>query len=119
MTAPALDRPQRVPVVWLINEGGHDYTKAERFGRVMPITTGSINSFNPDRLMVVISTRLRVAAVDDFLTISGSPMLNALAIAMWLRRFGKANILQWSFRDDEYKHLVLSEAALNRLAIAE
>lgn len=107
----------RMPVVWLVNEGGHDYQDAERFGRVIPITTDSINPFNPDRLMVIISHRLRVANSEDFLAISGSPMLNALAIAMWIRRFGTCNVLHWSHRDDEYKHLIIKEDSLNRLAL--
>lgn len=110
---------KRVPVVWLVNEGGHPYEDAKRFGRIMPITTGSVNPFNPDRLMVNISTRLRVADEEDFVAISGSPILNALCVAMWLRRFRRVNILQWSHRDKEYKLLVVDAAALDRLATSE
>jgi hypothetical protein len=110
---------QRVPVVWLTNEGGHDYKDAERFGRLMPITTGSVNPFNPDRLMVLISHRLRVATAEDFLAISGSPMLNALALAMWLRRFKTCRVLLWSHRDTQYKELIISGDSVERLAIGE
>lgn len=109
----------RVPVVWLINEGGHNYADAERFGRLMPITTGSINPFSPDRLMVMISHRLRVASEDDFLAISGSPLLNALALAMWLRRFGTCNVLLWSHRDVGYKHLIIKQESIDRLSTGE
>lgn len=109
----------RVPVVWLANEGGHDYKDAERFGRIMPMTTGSINPFNPDRLMVMISNRLRVAAVEDYLAVSGSPILNALALAMWLHRFGECNVLLWSHRDKEYKHLVIKADSVSRLSMAD
>lgn len=109
----------RVPVVWLANEGGHDYKDAQRFGRIMPMTTGSINPFNPDRLMVMISHRLRVAAVEDYLGISGSPVLNALALAMWLRRFGMCNVLLWSHRDSQYKHLIIQADSVERMALTE
>lgn len=109
----------RAPVVWIANEGGHDYKDAERFGRLMPITTGSINPFNPDRLMVMISHRLRVASAEDFLAVSGSPMLNSLAVAMWVVRFGVCNVLLWSHRDKEYKHLIIKEDSLRRLATSE
>lgn len=109
----------RAPVVWIANEGGHDYKDAERFGRLMPITTGSVNPFNPDRLMVMVSHRLRVAAKEDFLAISGSPMLNAVALAMWLRRFGVCNVLLWSHRDKEYKHLTIQADSLERLSLSE
>lgn len=109
----------RVPVVWLANEGGHNYKDAERFGRIMPMTTGSVNPFNPDRLMVMISHRLRVASAEDYLGISGSPLLNALALAMWLRRFGTCNVLLWSHRDSEYKHLTIAADSVERLALTE
>lgn len=110
---------KRAPVVWLVNEGGHDYTQAEKFGRLMPMTTGSVNPFNPDRLMVMIGHRLKVAAADDFLGISGSPILNALALTMWLARFGSCNVLLWSHRDKEYKHLTIQSESVKRLAVGE
>lgn len=109
----------RVPVVWLTNEGGHDYKDAEKYGRVMPITTGSVNPFNPDRLMVMISHRLRVASPDDFVAVSGSPLLVALVITMWLTRFGTCNVLLWSHRDGGYKHLVISQESVVRLSTGE
>jgi hypothetical protein len=108
---------ERTPVVWIINEGGHDYKKAEKYGRLMPMTTGSVNPFNPDRLMVIVSNRLRVATAQDFLVVSGSPMLNAIAVSMWLIRFKVCNVLHWSHRDDEYKHLVVKWDNLERLAM--
>jgi hypothetical protein len=120
MTTPAEEWPvKRVPVVWLVNEGGHDYKDAERFGRVMAISTGSVNPFNPDRLMVMVGNRLKVAAKEDYLSMSGSPILNALALSMWLCRFGHCNVLLWSHRDGEYKHLVISRASVERLALAD
>ncbi len=109
----------RQPIVWLANEGGHDYRTAEKFGRIMPITTGSINPFSPDRLMVLISHRLQVASADDFLVISGSPLLNALIVAMWLRRFDHLNLLLWSHRDSEYKLVTVQAATVDRLATEE
>ncbi len=82
---------ERAPIVWLINKGGHDYSDAERFGRVMAMTTKSINPFSPDRLMVVLSSRIRQASEEEFIVIGGSPMLNGIAISMWLVRFPKMN----------------------------
>jgi len=109
----------RTPVVWLVNEGGHDYTSAERLGRLMPITTGSINPFNTDRLMLLASHRLSTAIEDDFLVISGSPLLNALIVAMWLKRFGKVNALLWSHRDEEYKLVTVLDSVVTKHALGE
>lgn len=109
----------RQPVVWVINEGGHDYSKAEEFGRLMPVTMGTVNVFNPDRLMVICGHRLRMAQEADFVVVSGSPTINAIFIAMWLRRFERINLLQWSHRDDSYKLVTVTSAAIEKQATME
>lgn len=109
----------RAPIVWIINEGGHDYADAERFGRPMAMTTGSINPFSPDRLMVVLSSRIRQAHEDDHIVVGGSPMLNGIAIAMWLTRFKKMNCLIWSHRNNKYEPITISAEAVARNAMNE
>lgn len=118
MTEQATATPvtPRQPVVWLINQGGHDYETAKKFGRLMPMTTGGVNVFSPDRLMVTIGPRLKVAAVEDYLVVSGSPLLNALVVAMWLHRFEKANLLLWSHKAEEYKLVTVTASTVKRLA---
>lgn len=111
----AEQRLERVPVVWVVNHAGHDYTKADAFGRVLPITTGKVNPFNPDRLAVQVTERIKVADSEDFVLISGVQILNSIVIAMWLMKFNTVNLLQWSNRDKEYKHLVLVLSNLERL----
>ncbi len=100
------------PVVWLVNKGGHDFADLERFGRVIPLTTGSVNIFNPDRLMVGMGHHIGMATESDYLAISGSPILNALAVAMWLAKFPHVNLLQHSIRQDKYVYLQVKRAAI-------
>ena len=106
----------RVPIVWLVNEGGHDYTSLEKFGRVMPFTRGSVNPFNLDRQMVHLGPRLQSASEDDYVAVSGLPILNALVVVMWLAKFPKINLLQWSMKKEEYVPIVLMKAAIERMA---
>lgn len=109
----------RPPTVWLVNEGGHDYSSLEEFGRVVPLTRGGVNPFGPDRLMVMLAARLAHANSDDYLAISGLPLLNALAIAMWLVRFGRVRLLQFSTKQSRYQKLEVSFAAVERMARSE
>jgi hypothetical protein len=101
-------------VVWLVNKGGHDYSSLADFGRVICLTTGAVNPFNPDRLMVNLGHHLSMAKEVDYVAISGVPILNALAIAMWLEKFPHANLLQWSVRAGAYVFTQVSKAALVR-----
>src|SRR5258705_10616164 len=85
-------------VVWLVNKGGHDYSSLVGYGRIIPITVGAINPFNPDRLMLNIAHYLSMAREGDYVGISGVPILNALVFAMCLERFTQINLLQRSVR---------------------
>lgn len=109
----------RVPVVWLVNEGGHDYSSLDKFGRVIALTRGGINPFGPDRLMVVLGTRLAHATANDYLAMSGSPLLNALAICMWLKKFGRVNLLQHNAKTGKYQLITISDKAVERNALIE
>lgn len=113
MTVPSSERQR---VVWIINEGGHPYEKGKKFGRLVPLTIGNVNHFNLDRLMVSIAPRLRSATAEDYLLISGSPILNALVVSLWLARFSKANLLQWSVKADDYVCIPLHAEAVTRMA---
>lgn len=101
-------------VVWLVNKGGHDYSTLEQFGRVIPMTVGATNPFNPDRLMVGLGHHLSMAGEHDYLAISGLPIVNALAICMWLEKFPEVKLLQWSVRADKYVFTKVKKAAILR-----
>lgn len=97
----------RAPVVWLANDGGHDYEEAKSFGTIIPLTAGSVNIFRLDRLMVNLTIRLQQAKPQDYLLISGLPLLNALIVAIMLEKFGKIRILQWANKARKYVELNL------------
>ena len=109
------NRNEEVPTVWLVNQGGHDYKKLDRFGNVVAITTGSVNPFNPGRLLVSIQQRLRLAKPSDYIAISGLPILNGLVMVFWLMRFEDLHLLQWSTRDGEYKPRDMSREQIERM----
>lgn len=106
----------RIPVVWIVNLSGHNYEPAKKYGRFIAITTGNVNHFNVDRLAQNMAITLKMAHEDDFLLISGSPMLNVIAVQIWLRKFSKVKLLQFSTREEEYIPRTLFAANLDRIA---
>lgn len=78
----------------------------------MSLTRGSANPFNLDRMMVTFGSRLTHAKEEDYLAISGLPVLNALALTMWLEKFPSCNLLQWSMKKKSYVPIILSKAAV-------
>lgn len=102
--------------VWIVNEGAHNYSKAERYGRLIPITRGNINPFNPGRMMINTQHKLGIATEDDYILLSGLALLNAVVVAMFLSRFGFVNILQYSDKQGDYRLVKIDGVTLDRLA---
>lgn len=100
--------------VWLVNKGGHDYSTLKPFGAVIPLTEGSVNPFNPDRLWLSIANKLAMSEPDDWLALSGSPLANGIAFAIWFRRFDYSNILQWSVGKGRYIPCRLQPPKINK-----
>lgn len=102
----------RTPIVWLVNQGGHDYRDLDRFGRVMAMTTESVNPFAIDRLMITLGHYLSMAQADDYLAISGMAILNGLAMTMWATKFEDVRLLQYATKEYIYKPLILRRSAM-------
>ena len=101
---------ERTPTVWIVNEGGHvTYSKAKRFGTLVPLTRRNINPFRPDRLALELATKLKTGQEDDYLLLSGPPIANALALYLWLSTFDTANLLIWSTEGDYELRTVSSD----------
>lgn len=104
------------PTVWLVNESGHDYTDAETYGQLRAITVHNIDPFNVDRLMWQISHVIaRLSHRDDYLLISGTPILTGLAMTMWLKTHDQCNILQWHAKDRVYVLSTITRDQLDNL----
>jgi hypothetical protein len=89
---------QRRSNVYVLNYGWHDYTAAERYGRLVPVTSGNVDHLHTDRLEHQIQSVLDGMDVDhDYILLSGSPMVNFLAGGFLAQRFPaiKINYLYW------------------------
>jgi hypothetical protein len=97
-----------MPRVFITQETQVDYTKAQQFGDLMPVTAKDLSNvpgsaINRD-IVTTIAAKLRHFNPDeDFLLISGSPYVGALC-AWQLGRIGihKFTILRWSNQDRCY-----------------
>lgn len=92
----------REPLVWIVNKAGHDYTAAEEYGELRALSMGSIDPFRVDRLAYDLSKLARYTRKDDFLLLSGAPILNGLSLHMWLQTHGECNTLQWHAKRRTY-----------------
>ncbi len=106
--------------VWVANESGHDYVPAEQYGEVKPLTIGNQNTFRLDRLLAHITRGIcKFTHEDDYLLISGSPVINAIAFQVWLQTHPRCNLLQWRAKTREYLLTTVTRAQVERLVDKE
>ena len=102
--------------VWIVNEAGHNYERAKDHAgndcKFSHLTEDSINPHRVDRLAKQIARGvIKYANPDDFILISGTPMVNVLAVWIWLLHFKKCKILQWDAKARHYRLTTLETDA--------
>lgn len=94
------------PRVYALNYLGHDISDAERFtdDPVIFLTEGSVNIFYPDRLAYEISKKLRGFQPEDYILISGSPVIAMIAMAVLKDTYHlkSINVLIYNVKKGEY-----------------
>ncbi len=93
-------------VVWVANEAGHPYHKIrEKLGNVeiKPLSLGDVNPLRVDRISWHLGRGIASYVKEkDYLLISGTPIVNALALTLWLTMFPTCNLALWNAKEREY-----------------
>lgn len=90
-----------------------NYLPAEEFGEIVFLTRSEFspirNSLNNDRLLDEIRSKLKeFRPKEDYIVISGSPVVAGIVFMLIREITETLNVLRWSNRDHVYQHLVIS-----------
>ena len=83
--------------VFIPNDGNHDYRPAERFGKLTFVTRGEVNKFNVGELYRKWETALQDSTEDDYIIVSGLPILVALGASIFAHRHGGVRFLLFKY----------------------
>jgi hypothetical protein len=97
----------------------HDYTKAERFGRVVPVTTGNVNIYRPQRTLVTMCENIKGITEDDYILFSGNALSGLLIAVACMHKVRVLNLLVFNARDSDYIHHRVDLEATRFLPIDE
>lgn len=86
--------------VYIVNKGAHDFSDAERFGELVELSSGPIDPFGVNNMYRTFVEKLKNSDQDDFIMLSGLPVMQAVACAMFAARHQKLNLLL--FKDGKY-----------------
>ncbi len=67
-----------VPTVYIVNLAGHNYTDAEKFGKLTYLTEGNVDTSRFDRTIYLLSKKLRNSQPTDYILPSGKIVLNIM-----------------------------------------
>lgn len=79
--------------VYVLSNGGHDYTDAERFGEVVICTDGSLDKWDVAQMYRELLMVLKDANADDYILISSLSSLCCVATAIMVETFGRVHFL--------------------------
>jgi len=79
--------------VFVINQSSHDYSSAKDFGRLVYMTTGSINRFACSKMARIFENHLKNSTEHDYLLISGLSVMCAIACGMFAAKHRRLNLL--------------------------
>lgn len=101
----------RKPKVYVVNNSGYPYDKAERFGEIIFLTQGSVNHNKINTTIKKMANLLIDSSEDDFLCITGHNFLCSLASLIWAKKHGRVGMLNWNpiKKDYEVYNFMLSD----------
>lgn len=89
--------------VWVINDSGHDYSSASKYGHLRPLTKGPVNIFTTHDLLAELKTTLSESKPEDILMYSGGPArIAVLASHIMMAKHGVVHELIFGHTKGEY-----------------
>lgn len=93
--------------VYIVSNGGHDYSDAKRYGDLVFLTDEVIRKDDIAQMYRVLSPILDEAEPDDMLLISSLTSLCVVATAILSARFGELHLLLYKDGRYEQRDLIL------------
>lgn len=85
-----------MPNVYVINDSGHDYSGAGKFGKLVVISRGRVNKLHLTEMYRDFYDFLKDSTKRDFIVQSGPTIMCMVAVAMFAAMHGRINLLIWS-----------------------
>lgn len=74
-----MPKEKRRPRVYVINDAGHNYEGAKKFGTLVYLTRGQVPAYSTTKLYRELSRKMKDAQSNDFILVTSLASLNAVA----------------------------------------
>lgn len=89
--------------VYVVNNSGHDFSPAKKFGKLVYLSEGRMNRFQTNQMYRMFSEKMENSTENDYILISGLIQMNVIAAAIQAYKHGRINMLIYSDRDRDYE----------------
>lgn len=86
--------------VYIVNHSNHDFSDAERFGKIIFMTGGRMNRYSTNDMARQFSEALEDSSPDDYIVLCSLNVMNAIATAIFSHKHGTLNLLL--FKEGKY-----------------
>lgn len=95
--------------VYIVSKSAHDFSDAERYGTLIPLSSGPMNRYNVNNIHRQFKDIMDESDADDYVLICGLSIMSSIACGIMAAKHGKLNML--IFRRDRYveRRLILKE----------
>lgn len=82
-----------MPTVYVINRSSHDFSDAERYGRLEFLTEGSVNRFATANMVRIFADSLKNSQAEDYILPTGLNIMTVIACVVFALKHKALNLL--------------------------
>lgn len=86
--------------VFIINNSGHDYSKAEKYGKLVYLTKGQVASYAANKSYREIADKMKDVTANDYILVTSLASLNC--IAGWIIGYLRLPLNLLLYKDGKY-----------------
>lgn len=96
--------------VYVVNKGGHDFSPASKYGRLVYLSEGLVSPFSVDKMYREFVEKFHDSGPDDFILMTGLSVMNSIACATFAcKHDGRLNLLLYRNKKYITRTLLLNE----------
>lgn len=90
-------------IVFVVNKGCHDYSIAERFGKLVFLSNGPVPRYDTTKMLRLFEPIIKEHAKNtDYLLLGGLSIMSVIACTLFSQKHNCLNLLLYSTKDAEY-----------------
>ena len=82
-----------MPNVYIVNKSSHDFSSAEKFGKLIYLSSGSMNRYATNNMVRIFNDTLKNSKPDDYIVPCSLNIMNSIACAIFAAKHKRLNLL--------------------------